>query len=335
MRRSNESCALPSAFPNRGCARYRLRFAPPMKKLKNSLVRFVSRMWLFRYIARKAGYVEYNQHVPPGHFYSPIADPREIDQFADQVFNPDRRTLPAIDLREKEQLALAETLARYYPELPFAETKKEGLRYYYGNDLYCHSDAIFLYAMMRHFRPKRIIEAGSGFSSAVMLDTNDLFLDGTVQLEFVEPFPERLYSLLTPKDRARAVIHEKKLQEMPVDYFAQLEANDILFIDSSHVTRVAGEVNYYMFEILPALRPGVLVHIHDIFNGFEYPRRWIKEGKSWSEAYLLRAFLEYNSAFEILLFNTYLAHFHRDFFQQQMPLCLQNTGGSIWLRKVG
>jgi predicted O-methyltransferase YrrM len=304
-----------------------------MKKLKTFFVNLAARTWLFRYIARKAGYVEYRQHVPPGHFYSPIADLKEVDAFADRVFDQDRRTLPAIDLREKEQLALAETLASYYPELPFAEAKREGLRYYYGNDLFCHADAILLYAMMRHFRPKRIIEAGSGFSSAVMLDTNDRFMGGATKLEFIEPYPDRLYSLLTPKDRVDCVVHEKKLQEMPVDYFHHLEAGDILFIDSSHVTRVAGEVNYYMFEILPALRPGVLVHIHDIFNGFEYPKPWIYTGKSWSEAYLLRAFLEYNIAFEVVLFGPYLTHFHEDFFRQRMPLCLRNTGGSIWLRK--
>jgi predicted O-methyltransferase YrrM len=304
-----------------------------MKKLKNSLCRLVARTWLFRYIARKAGYVEYHQHVPPGHFYSPIADPKEVAQYADRVFNRDQRTLPAIDLRETEQLALAAELARFYPEQPFAETRQEGLRYYFGNDFYCHSDAICLYAMMRRFAPKRIIEAGSGFSSAVILDTNDRFFNGAIRLEFIEPYPDRLYSLLTSADRARAVVHEKKLQDVPVEIFAGLEAGDFLFIDSSHVTRVAGEVNYYMFEILPALRPGVFVHIHDIFNGFEYPREWVETGKSWSEAYLLRAFLEYNSTFEVVLMNDYLAHFHGDFFAQNMPLCLQNTGGSIWLRK--
>jgi predicted O-methyltransferase YrrM len=306
-----------------------------MKALKKFLVRILSQSWLFRYVARKAHYVEYHQHVPPGHFYSPIPDLKDVDQFAGTVFNPDRRDLPSIDLRDKEQLALAESLARYYPEQPFAQTKKEGLRYYFGNDLYCHSDALFLHAMIRHFRPKRIIEAGSGFSSAVMLDTNDLFFDGAIQLEFIEPYPERLNSLLTARDRARAVVHVNKLQEMPVDHFRQLESGDFLFIDSSHVTRAAGEVNYYMFDILPALRPGVFVHLHDIFNGFEYPRYWIEAGKSWNEAYLLRAFLQYNSAFEIVLMNDYLAHFHRDFLRQRMPLCLENTGGSIWLRKTG
>ena len=306
-----------------------------MKPLKKFLVRLLSDNALFRYVARKANYVYSTQHVPPGHFYSPIADPKEVDQFAAQVFNQDRRTLPAINLRENEQMELLQALSVYYPELPFAETKQEGLRYYYGNDLYCHCDAILLYSMIRHFRPRKIIEAGSGFSSSVILDTNDRFMDGTVRVELIEPYPDRLYSLMTPNDRASVVVHEKKLQEMPLDYFETLEANDILFIDSSHVSRVASEVNFYMFEILPRLKPGVLIHIHDIFNGFEYPRQWIDAGKSWSEAYLLRAFLEYNHAFDVILFSTYLARFHEDFFREKMPLCLKNTGGSIWLRKTG
>jgi predicted O-methyltransferase YrrM len=307
-----------------------------MKKLKKALIRFLSTTRLFQYIARKTNYAQYAPlHVPPGHFYSPIADLKEVEAFAAQVFDQDRRTLPAIDLREKQQLELLRTLSGYYPEQPFTEAKQEALRYYFGNGLYCHSDAILLHSMIRHFRPKRIIEAGSGFSSAVMLDTNDLFFDGAIHLELIEPYPDRLYSLLTRQDRSKIVIHEKKLQEMPLDYFTQLDENDILFIDSSHVTRVAGEVNYYMFEILPRLKPGVLIHIHDIFNGFEYPRQWIEGGKSWSEAYLLRAFLQYNHSFEIILFNTYLEHFHQDFFRDHMPLCLVNEGGSIWLRKTG
>jgi hypothetical protein len=306
-----------------------------MKKLKKSLVRFLSDTRLFKYIARKAGYAKYTLHVPPGHFYSPIADLKEVDAFANQVFDRDRRTLPAVDLCEKEQLELLQKLSAYYSELPFAETKQESLRYYYGNDLFCHADAIFLFSMIRHFRPKKIIEVGSGFSSAVMLDTNDLFFDGNINIELIEPYPDRLYTLLSPKDRTTIVVHEKKLQEMPLDFFEGLEANDILFIDSSHVSRVAGEVNYYMFEILPILKPGVIIHIHDIFNGFEYPREWIYSGKSWSEAYLLRAFLQYNKSFEIVLFNTFLEYFHADFFRDHMPLCLINEGGSIWLRKTG
>src|ERR1700692_1359270 len=104
-----------------------------MKKLKKALIRFLSDTRLFQYIARKTGYAKYTLHVPPGHFYSPIADLKEVDAFAARVFDLDRRTLPAIDLREKEQLELLRTLSGYYPELPFTEKKQEGLRYYYGN----------------------------------------------------------------------------------------------------------------------------------------------------------------------------------------------------------
>jgi predicted O-methyltransferase YrrM len=305
-----------------------------MKKLKKSLIRFLVRTRLFQYLARKSGYARHTLQFPPGHYYSPIPDLAEIEAFADRVFDRDRRTLPGIDLREEQQLALLKELSGYYAEVPFAQTKEEGRRYFFGNELYGHSDAIFLYAMIRHFRPKKIIEAGSGFSSAVMLDTNDLFFDGAIRMEFIEPYPERLHSLLTARDRSTMVCHQRKLQEIPVDHFRQLEANDILFIDSSHVCRAAGEVNYYMFEILPALKPGVLVHIHDIFNGFEYPQPWIEHGRHWSEAYLLRAFLQYNRSFEIVFFNTFLEHFHEEFFQEHMPLCLVNLGGSIWLRKT-
>jgi len=307
-----------------------------MKKFKKALIRFLTNTRLFKYLARKSNYAQYAPlHVPPGHYYSPIPDLKEVDAYASRIFDQNRRTLPGIDFHEKEQLALLEQLSRFYLDQPFKESKQETLRYYYNNQLYAFSDAFFLQAMIRHFRPRRIIEAGSGFSSAVMLDTNDLFFDGAIRLEFIEPYPERLYSLLTPKDRATAVCHVRKLQEMPLDHFRELEANDILFIDSSHVTRIGSEVNYYMFEILPALKPGVLIHIHDIFFDFEYLRKWIYGGVYWNEAYLLRAFLQYNKAFEIVACNTYLEHFHPELFREKMPLCLAQPGGSIWLRRTG
>jgi len=86
--------------------------------------------------------------------------------------------------------------------------------------------------------------------------------------------------------------------------------------------------------VLPSLRLGVLVHVHDIFYPFEYPRAWIDEGRCWNEAYLLRAFLQFNQGFEVVLMNTFMQHFQRGWFEQHMPLCLRNPGGSIWLRRV-
>ena len=237
-------------------------------------------------------------------------------------------------MREKEQLELAGIFARdYYADQPFRERKTEGVTYFFDNEAFCHSDAIMLYCVLRHFRPRQIVEVGSGFSSCVMLDTNRLFLQNAIRCTFIDPYPLVLDSL-TKENHPDLAIIPKRVQDVPAGVFGQLEAGDVLFIDSSHVSKVGSDVNHIFFNILPVLRAGVLIHFHDVFYPFEYPEEWVLNGRSWSEAYLLRAFLEFNSAFRIELFPNYLIHFHRDFFQTHMPLCLKNTGGSVWLRKI-
>ena len=118
-----------------------------------------------------------------------------------------------------------------------------------------------------------------------------------------------------------------------MDVFSRLRAGDVLFIDSSHVSKVGSDVNYIFFNILPALQTGVRIHFHDVFYPFEYPEQWILNGRSWSEAYLLRAFLQFNQTFEVELFPNHLIRFHPEFFQKHMPLCVKDPGGSIWIRK--
>jgi hypothetical protein len=188
--------------------------------------------------------------------------------------------------------------------------------------------------MLRHLRPKRVIEVGSGFSSAVTLDTNDRFFGGSIACTFIEPYPDRLRSLLRGDDAARTKILELPLQDVPTDVFATLEANDVLFIDSTHVSKVNSDVNTAFFDILPKLRPGVHVHFHDIFYPFEYPREWVFEGRNWTEAYVLRAFLSFNTAFRVRWFTTFLTTFHRERFAAAMPGYLINPGGSIWLQRA-
>src|SRR5262249_3816423 len=112
-----------------------------------------------------------------------------------------------------------------------------------------------------------------------------------------------------------------------------LGANDILFIDSTHVSKLNSDVNYELFEILPALQSGVYVHLHDILYPFEYPLDWAEEGRGWNEAYLLRAFLAYNDEFEIVLFNDLVWLRFTDDLRRDFPLWGRNPGGSIWLRK--
>jgi len=272
--------------------------------------------------------------VPPGHFYSPIADLEAVRKDEARIFDVERRPLPGIDLHEKDQLVLLQSLLEYFREMPFDDSPRGHLRYGFVNPSYSYSDGIFLYSVIRHFRPERIIEVGSGYSSCLMLDVNDLFFGGKIECEFIDPYPQLLLSLLKEGDVQRIIQTPRRLQDVSVEKFGALKENDILFIDSTHVAKVGSDVNYLFFEVLPSLRAGVLVHIHDIFYPFEYPKSWVYEGRNWSEAYMLRAFLQYNDCFRIILFNTFLEHFHRDFFVQKMPLCLKNPGGSIWLRKI-
>jgi predicted O-methyltransferase YrrM len=273
--------------------------------------------------------------VPPGHFYSPLPSPEELRRDAPRLFRSPPTTIPGVDLNEAKQLELLAQISRFYPELRFPVEKSPAFRYFYDNPAYSYSDAICLYGMIRHVRPKRIIEVGSGHSSCVMLDTIDRHLDGDTQCTFIEPYPAKLLSLLRPEDLRRVTILEKRVQDVDLDPFLALERNDILFIDSSHVVKIGSDVNFLLGEVLPRLRPGVYVHVHDIFYPFEYPEAWIAEGRVWGEAYALRVFLIFNSSFEIVLFNTYLERFHREIFEREMPLCLRNEGGSIWLRRGG
>ena len=187
--------------------------------------------------------------------------------------------------------------------------------------------------MMRRVKPKRIVEVGSGYSSCCMLDTNDAFFNGDIDIRFVEPYPQLLKSLVRPSDLETREIIEKRVQDVDIEVFTSLQENDILFVDSTHVSRVGSDVNHMFFEILPHINEGVYVHFHDIHYPFEYPEHWVYQGRWWTETYLLRAFLEFNSDFEIVYTNTFMQRFHREFFEERMPLCLKNQGASIWLRR--
>jgi hypothetical protein len=273
------------------------------------------------------------QWVPPGHYYSPIPSLAELKAREQEIWGRFPRELPAIDLNENEQLGLFDVFKNYYREMPdFPAEKQEHLRYHYQNDYYPYGDAIPLHSMIRYLRPRRIIEVGSGFSSCVTLDTNELYFENSITCTFIEPYPQRLQSLLKPTDKIDLV--EKNLQDVDLKLFGELGPRDVLFIDSTHVAKCGSDVNYIFFEILPALARGVSVHVHDIFYPFEYPQGWVYGGKAWSEDYMLRAFLQYNNAFKIQYFNSYLVAFHRGRMEADMPLCLRYPGGSIWLRKV-
>ena len=151
---------------------------------------------------------------PPGHFYSPLPSLEELARDTPRLFEPPSATVPGVELNEAKQLALLEEIKRYYAELPFPTQKSPAFRYYYDNLAYSYSDAIFLYGMIRHARPHRIVEVGSGHSSCVMLDTSERHLGGRVDCTFIEPYPDKLLSLLRPEDLGRVTILKKRVQDV-------------------------------------------------------------------------------------------------------------------------
>jgi len=278
--------------------------------------------------------------VPDGHFYSPIPAPEDctanysslvLADIEDQLVNADT------------QLALAERFRALYSELPFPRTADGQYRYFLDNGSFNYFDGIILYCFIRCFEPGAIIEVGSGFSSALMLDTVERFLPGKTQLTFIDPYPSTLNRCLRDADRQTANILEMKVQDVPLDRFRSLGRNDILFIDSSHVAKFGSDVNHLFFKVLPILRPGVIIHFHDIFRNFDYPQEWLKEGRAWNEGYLVRAFLSSNPDYRILFFNDWFAARHWDYLKKHLPLCtvqpegspFKNCGVSLWLEKTG
>jgi hypothetical protein len=270
---------------------------------------------------------------PPGHYYSPIVDVDQLRADAARVFD---RSRPAagIDLNQTGQLALLPMLRSLAHEIVLPETKTHGMYYYSDNGQYGPGDAAVLASMIRYYRPRRILEFGSGHSSCCILDINRLYFGGNIECTFVDPHPQRLRELLTGYTGCARML-ETRAQDIDIKLVTSLEKNDILFIDSTHVSKGGSDVNFHFFSTLPALQTGVIIHFHDVFYPFEYPTEWFfDENRSWSELYVLRAFLMHNTMYRIEFFNHFLAHVHPDI-ANTFPGFKQNCGGALWLRKCG
>ncbi len=271
---------------------------------------------------------------PPGHFYSPIPSRSDIEDRFARLHRAESLNIPGVDLCLSEQTRWLEVVSSYYHECPFQESKAVGLRYYYSNNMFRHSDAIFLFGILRALQPRRIVEVGSGFSSALMLDTIDRFFPAPVQMTFIEPHPQRLESLLTESDKKSVTILRSQVQKVSSAPWQDLGSGDILFVDSSHVSKCGSDVHFLFSEVLPTLKDGVIIHFHDISFPFEYPEGWFTERNwAWNEAYHLHAFLQYNAQFRIIAWVHLLNRFFAEQIARDMPCCRNDSGGSIWIEK--
>ncbi len=273
-------------------------------------------------------------HVTSNNFYSPIPDTRELAVIDSSSSDP-----PGINFRAAHQIELVRTLASEYGAEFNSLRRQPGSdnSFYLENRYFESVDAELLFGVVRHFKPDRVIEMGSGFSSLLIaqaLGANEE--DGRAgHLTTYDPYPRPF--IARAAQQGVIDLHGKGAQQIHGSVFEQLRADDILFIDSSHVLRVGSDVQHLYLHVLPRLAPGVLVHIHDIFLPDDYPPAWPRHHlRFWNEQYLLQAFLTFNSAYEVLLGSAYLHRRHANILQQLVSSYDQTrqSPGSFWMRRA-
>ena len=305
----------------------------PLVYVAAALMKVVRRLGIWRMPVSKAIFNRVGIFPIRDHYYEPMFN------YSGHLFRSlrEERYLPGIDMNETAQLAL---LARfdYADELKrFPRAPSEG-KFYYNNPNFPEGDAECFYSLIRLYKPKRIIEVGSGFSTLMAREAvaqnqreNNAYRCRHI---CIEP-----YEMGWLNDLSGIEVLRQRVEQMDRQLFLELGENDILFIDSSHVIRPQGDVLSEYLEILPTLRPGVLVHIHDIFTPRDYLDQWlIDEVKLWNEQYLLEAFLSCNSRFEIIMALNFLRHRHPARLAEKFPMLGENMAhsepGSFWIRKV-
>lgn len=271
---------------------------------------------------------EHGFHLSPVHFYYPTPDTRTLKE---DVWK-EESALAGVDMNDEVQLRfLREVFPRYrdeYERFPLARTDTPH-EYYFQNPMFAGYDALALYCMVRHFRPDTVLEVGSGFSTRV--SARAALENGHTRVISIEPYPDEVLKEGFP---GLTSLVPEKVQDVDLARFEELGSGDVLFIDSSHVAKIGGDVNYLYLEVLPRLKPGVVVHVHDIFFPLEYPRHWVmNQLRFWNEQYLLQAFLAFNSEYEVLLCNSYLNRKHGEELRAALPAESRGGGGSFWMRR--
>jgi hypothetical protein len=265
------------------------------------------------------------------HYYDPSYREADLPARTDVA-----RPLPGINLNEGEQLQLLRQ-CRFADELRLIPSEKRSDKTFgYANGMYKHGDADMLYNMIRLCKPGRIIEIGSGQSTLMArlaIDANRReSADYTCDHTCIEP-----YEMSWLEDIGVKVVRDR-VEKVDLSMFDALQANDILFIDSSHVIRPWGDVLREMHEIIPRVASGVMVHIHDIFTPRDYPETWLRsQRRLWNEQYLLESFLAYNSAYRVVCAMNWLKHEHFHAVSAACPMLNVRPSaepGAFWIRKL-
>lgn len=272
---------------------------------------------------------------PNGHFYSPVVDPADVAAQADRIW-PAHPQVLGIDFDDANHRHILESVfPRHFPSYDYPEKvapSEEIAAFFTQNSQFSWLDSRAFFALLREWRPRRLLEVGSGFSTLLAADIKRRFLGNAMELVCIEPYPRPfLRAGIDGVDR----LIERKVQDVPLHEFERLDAGDLLFIDSSHVAKTDSDVNFLYFEVLPRLASGVHIHIHDIRLPHDYPRDWVlTENRSWNEQYLLRALLMNSTAFAVEFGCSYAESRFPDLVRAALANGHCYGGGSFWIRKI-
>lgn len=294
--------------------------------------------WVMRFLHRTFTFWQrLGIHALPNHFYSPIPDTRMFDD----NFWSHQSDLVGVAINDELQQDLVATFAAHYraeyEQLPRFKTRTP-YEYYVNNGAFESVDGEMLYCMIRHVKPRRIVEIGSGNSTYLMAQAIRVNkqTDGAYDCELIaiEPHPNRILQAGFP---GLTMLIPKRVQDVALEKFCNLQENDILFIDSSHILSVGSDVQYEFLEILPRLKPGVLVHVHDIFLPAPYRKETIvRDYRFFNEQYVLQAFLAFNDAFSVLWAGSHMHLQYPDLLEQHFSTYnrLTRWPGSFWMKRV-
>jgi hypothetical protein len=306
----------------------------PFTVLAGAILWVVRRMGLGRLPLSRAALMRIGILPVRRHYYEPFFSAREQRRPLEQ-----ERDLPGIDWNVQEQLQLLHEL-RYAHELadlgqpaaPGSDAAASQFRL--NNGSFESGDAEYLYQIVRARKPRRIFEVGSGHSTLIAqraIAMNMREIPGyTCKHLCIEPYENPWLEKLA------VTVMRQRVEEVDRALFQELEADDLLFIDSSHVVRPQGDVVVEYLEILPALKTGVIVHIHDVFSPRDYPEEWVlRHMRIWHEQYLLEALLTQTRSWRVIGALNLLRHRHFEQLRQVCPFLTQEREpGSFYLQKV-
>ncbi len=263
------------------------------------------------------------------HYYEPQFDFRSVSS----DFKQDRN-LQGINWNVSGQLDMLDrfNFSEELTDIPQERTSTLG--FHLNNGRFESGDAEYWYQIIRTIKPKRIIEVGSGSSTLMAINAinKNRHEDSAYECDHICIEP---YEMPWLEDVNVSVVR-KKVEEIALSFFSQLQENDILFIDSSHIIRPHGDVLFEYLELLPSLNTGVIVHVHDIFSPKNYLEEWLQDRvRFWNEQYLLEAFLTHNSEWKIIGALNYLSHNHYEKFSSIAPfLTPEREPGSFYIQKI-